>query len=89
MQKYTFLEYYGCCFGEKKVSIAGLISLFKPCHVGLPQVSESMSFPCLVSLASTGMSSLWEQVGKGMGSMPGETVHIKLLPINRLIPAQE
>ena len=66
---------------RKKVAIAGLISLFKPCYVGLPQVSESMSFPCLVSLASTGMPSLWEQVGKGMGSMPGEAVHIKLLPI--------
>ena len=40
-----------------------------------------MSFPCLVSLASTGMSSLWGQVGKGVGSMLGEAVHIKLLPI--------
>ena len=29
---------------EKKVAIADLNSLFKPCHVGLPQVSESMSF---------------------------------------------
>jgi len=82
---------------EKKVAIAGLISLFKPCHVGLPQVSESMSFPCLVSLASTGMSYLWWQVGKGVGSMLGEAVHIKLLPIKpppidsmpSHIPAQE
>ena len=66
-------------FWRKKVAIAGLISLFKPFHVGLPQVSESMSFPCLVSLASTGMSSLWEQVGKGMGSMLGEAVQIRLI----------
>jgi hypothetical protein len=44
-------------FWRKKVAIAGLNSHFKPFHVGLPQVSESMSFPCLVSLASTGMSS--------------------------------
>ena len=68
-------------FWRKKVAIAGLISLFKPCHVGLLQVSESMSFPCLVSLASTGMSFLCGQVVKGMGSMPGEAVHIKLLSI--------
>ena len=65
----------------KKVAIAGLNSLIKPCRFGLLQVSKSMSFPCLVSQASTGMSSLWGQVGKGMGSMPGEAVQIKLLPI--------
>ncbi len=84
-------------FWRKKVAIAGLNSHFKPFHVGLPQVSESMSFPCLVSLASTGMSYLWWQVGKGMGSMPGEAVHIKLLSIKptfyrfhaRTLPLQE
>jgi hypothetical protein len=31
-------------FWRKKVAIAGLNSLFKPCHVGLLQVSENMSF---------------------------------------------
>ena len=31
-------------FWRKKIAIAGLNSHFKPCHVGLPQVSESMSF---------------------------------------------
>lgn len=69
MQKYTFLEYYGCCFGEKK----------------------------LLLQASSGMSSLWGQEGKGMGSMSDEAVHIKLLsikppPIDSLLshlPAQE
>jgi hypothetical protein len=97
MQKYTFLQYYGSCFGEKKLFLQTLTISFKPCHVGLPQVSESMSFPCLVSLASTGMSSQWGHVGKGMGSMTGEAVHIKLLSIKptfyrfhaRALPLQE
>ena len=47
--------------------------------------------------ASSGMSSLWGQEGKGMGSMSDEAVHIKLLsikppPIDSMLshlPAQE
>ena len=51
----------------------------------------------LLLQASTGMSSQWGHVGKGMGSMSDEAVHIKLLsikppPIDSLLshlPAQE
>ena len=69
MQKYTFLEYYGCCFGEKKFLLQ----------------------------ASTGMSSQWGHVGKGMGSMLGEAVQIRLILLEptfyrfhaRALPLQE
>ncbi len=63
MQKYTFLEYYGSCFGEKK----------------------------LLLQTSSGMSSLWGQEGKGMGSMLGEAVQLRLIfleppPIDSRLP---
>ena len=40
------------------------------------QASESMSF---LLQASTGMSSLRWQVGKGMGSIPDEADHIRFI----------
>jgi hypothetical protein len=69
MQKYTFLQYYGSCFGEKKLFLQ----------------------------ASTGMSSQWGHVGKGMGSMLGEAVQIRLILLEptfyrfhaRALPLQE
>jgi hypothetical protein len=69
MQKYTFLKYYGCCFGEKKLFLQ----------------------------ASTGMSSQRRHVGKGMGSMLGEAVQIRLILLEptfyrfhaRALPLQE
>jgi hypothetical protein len=62
-------------FWRKKVAIAGLNSLFKPCHVGLPQVSESMSFQSTLQRTTTVLFAFMAERHPPSLTLLGDTIN--------------